>query len=193
MSHQTPEKAIYLYIGALQSGNFDTISSILHQAEQDPELEALILEVNETLVDEYEASAHASRLVTIEQLISEHLPSARSPVEEDLPPLTVGEVLQRLQFEAAIPGRVRDEALNVAAEVSTEIIQVPEKLSRRSVGRMFEQLGLTVSKQLQERFRVAAIFLAMGREQNMARLAATRRQQRAEPTLPHEFCEEDIS
>src|SRR5258708_39542510 len=41
------EKAAYRYTTALDQGDIDTIATVLQQAERDPELEQMILEIHE--------------------------------------------------------------------------------------------------------------------------------------------------
>lgn len=48
------EKACYLYTTALDRGDFDTVASILHQAEQDSELDAMLVGINAALHEEME-------------------------------------------------------------------------------------------------------------------------------------------
>jgi hypothetical protein len=48
------EKTLFRYSGALERGDFDTVSAILQEAERDPELEQMILELNEVYQAEWE-------------------------------------------------------------------------------------------------------------------------------------------
>lgn len=50
------EKAIYLYINALERGDFEQVGEILKQAETDPELEKMIDEAHEVFAEEEELS-----------------------------------------------------------------------------------------------------------------------------------------
>ncbi len=43
------EKSLYRYSSALERGDFDAVSQVLAEAEQDPEMERLVLEINEAL------------------------------------------------------------------------------------------------------------------------------------------------
>lgn len=183
MNHLIHEKIIYRYISALEQGDFETLTTILQQAEQDPELETMLWEVSEHYGNEYEQIAQTNSINIVEQLIEEHLPSAvQANTEEDLPPLTIGDVMARLQSTATTPNNVRREASDLAERISHKNVPLPAKLNRQSLSQVFEQLELSVSKSFQTLFHKTAIFLSMGREQNMARLAATRRQQQlAEP------------
>ena len=46
------EKQLFIYIGALEQGDFDTVTRILEYTESDPELERMILDANEELINE---------------------------------------------------------------------------------------------------------------------------------------------
>ena len=48
------EKALYRYSSALERGDFEVVSSTLREAEQDPLLERMLLEVNEVYCAELE-------------------------------------------------------------------------------------------------------------------------------------------
>lgn len=183
MNHLVREKIIYRYISALEKGDFETLTDILHQAEQDSELENMLWEVSEQYGNEYEQAAQANSIAIVEHLIQEHLPSAaQTDTEEDLPPLTLGDVVGRLQSNTTTPNHIKREAADLASRISQTNVPLPTKLNRQSFSQVFEQLGLSVSKSFQNLFHKTAVLLSMGREQNMARLAATRRQQQfAEP------------
>ena len=142
----------------------------------------ILLENLEGWGDEYEQIVQTSNIATVEQLIQEHLPWAKqAAMEEDLPPLTIGDIVGRLQSTADTPNKFKKEASDLAGRISHKNVPLPAKLNRQSLSQVFEQLGLSVSKSFQTMFHKTAVFLSMGREQNMARLAATRRQQLAEP------------
>ena len=50
------EKAAFAYSTALESGDFETVTAVLTQAEQDPILEQMLLELNEAQQEEMEAN-----------------------------------------------------------------------------------------------------------------------------------------
>ncbi len=171
------EKALYRYISALERGDFDTVASVLHEAENDALLERMILEVNEVYCAEYDAATQADDAALIRQLLREHLPSGIATNEEvELPPLTVNDVMARLQVDAVLKGQVAQEAQTVMQQIRQADKPLPSNLNVRGVRDFFAKLGVSVSERFQKLFRETAIFLSMGREQGMARLAATRRQ-----------------
>jgi hypothetical protein len=56
---------------------------------------------------------------------------------------------------------------------------LPADLSLRGVSQLLADLGVQVSRRFHNLFRDTAILMRMGRNQGMARLAATRRQQQS--------------
>jgi hypothetical protein len=189
MSQLMREKALFRYTSALERGDMAIVAFILEQAEQNPELEKMILEVNEIYQAEYEQAVAADDHAVIQQMIQEHLPSSQLEVDEDPPPLTVGDVVGRLQSDAAVSGALKEEVHRTASQVARRNVPLPNQLDRRTIAQLFQELGVTVSQPFQRLFHNAAVFLSMGREQNMARLAATRRQRSG--VQPTEEKEED--
>ncbi|GAC1448448.1 MAG: hypothetical protein PVSMB4_05600 [Ktedonobacterales bacterium] len=53
LRHLAREKALFRYYCALERGDFETVESVLAEAENDATLERLILELNEALEDDY--------------------------------------------------------------------------------------------------------------------------------------------
>jgi hypothetical protein len=177
------EKAAFLYTTALEYGDFETVQSILEQAEKDSVLERILLEVNDALAQENDltvpgaaAFADAAR---VQQIVRECLPSGDIDTEESesqLPALTIRHVLARMQDDASLKRQFRQEAAALQDRLQVEDIVIPSDLSQRSVHKFFKDLGLSTGERLQRLFRQAAIFLAMGREQHMTQLAAARRE-----------------
>ena len=52
----TREKAAFAYSTALEYGDFEGVTTVLQQAEKDPILEQMLLELNEAQQDEMEAN-----------------------------------------------------------------------------------------------------------------------------------------
>jgi hypothetical protein len=171
------EKLLLRYTTALDAGDFDTVALVLQMAEQDAELERMILEINDVMASELEEATDAQEDETVRELIHTHLRSALSEVVPELPPLTVGHVMARIHADAALAGKVERETLAATRSYQTADTPLPTDLSLRGVGKLLERLGLKVGRRFQDIFRETAIFMRMGRNQGMARLAATRRQQ----------------
>jgi hypothetical protein len=172
------EKALYRYIRALDRGDLDMIAAVLEQAERDPALEQMILETHEAFLAEENSTAEQGAAETVRELLRRCLPSgfAKEAEEMELAPLTVSDVIGRLQSDAAINALVAREEERVIEQLRQSHAQLPEDLSKRGLRRFFEGLGLSLSEGLQKLFRETAVLLSIGREQHAARLAATRRQ-----------------
>lgn len=172
------ERTLYCYSSALERGDFDTVASVLHEAEQDPVLERMILEVNEVYQEEYDAAVQAGDAVLVRKLIREYLPSEMTHQEEitDVPPLMVNDVIARLQADIALSGQVDKEITIVTQRLQQNKKPLPEDLSQGGIQKLFGQIGVAVSNRFQKLFRQTAILLSMGREQGLANLAAARRQ-----------------
>ncbi len=48
------EKLLFRYSSALEDGDFETVSAVLRQAQADPQLERMLLELNQAYQDEPE-------------------------------------------------------------------------------------------------------------------------------------------
>ncbi len=172
------EKALYRYSGALERGDFETVATVLEQAEKDPELERMIMELNAAYTIEGEAVSVVEAGEVVRGLLREHLPSAFTSAEDVTDqPLTVSDVAARLQADAARDGRSDRELSVIGRRLAQSNDPLPPTLSERWIGRLFDEIGVEASKRFQKLFRDTAIFLSMGREQGMTRLAATRKQQ----------------
>jgi hypothetical protein len=172
------EKALFAYMDAYERGDFDTMSRVLGQAEQDPELGNLIWNVLAAYQAEEEEERRENDVVLVRQLLRQHLPSGWDTVPDaaDIPPLTVSDVVARMQADEAVKGSVKQELNTVVQQLRQSTMSLPTNLGIHGIRSLFTQLGLRVSKQLQKVFSETALFLTAGREQGMAHLAATRRQ-----------------
>jgi hypothetical protein len=172
------EKAILTYMDAYERGDFDTMSMLLQQAEYDSELGDLIWNVLAAYQAEEEDERRESDVVLVQQLLRQHLSSGWETIPDaaNIPPLTVSDVIARIQADEAVKGSVKQELKTVVPQLRQSTVPLPANLGLHGVRALFAQLGLRVSKQLQKAFSETALFLTAGREQGMAHLAATRRQ-----------------
>src|SRR5258708_31375264 len=172
------EKALSSYMDAFERGDFEGMAHVLEQAKQDPELEHLIWEVHAAYQAEegIERREHDGELV--HQLLRRHLPSGWETTQsiEEIPPLTVSDVIARMQAEEAAKGTIKQELNTVVQRLRQSTMPLPRNLGLQGIRTLFSQLGLQTSKQLQKLFSETALFLSAGREQGMAHLAAPRRQ-----------------
>jgi len=172
------EEALHLYMDAFERGDFDRMTLILQQAEQDTELGNLIWEVHAAYEAEQESERRENDVELVQQLLRRHLPSGwETPVKlEEIPPLTVSDVIARMQADEAVKGPVKQELNAVVQRLRQSSQPLPKELGLHGIRQLFAQLGLQTSKQLQKLFSQTALFLSAGREQGMAHLAAARRQ-----------------
>jgi hypothetical protein len=172
------ERAILTYMDAYERGDFDTMSMVLQQAEHDSELGDLLWNVLAAYQAEEDDERRENEVILVRQLLLQHLPSAWEGIPEasDVPPLTVSDVVARIQADEEVKGSVKQELKTVAPRLRQSTVPLPANLGLHGVRALFAQLGLRASKQLQKVFSETALFLTAGREQGMAHLAATRRQ-----------------
>lgn len=186
LSQLDREKAAFLYSSALERGDFETVALVLAEAQQDATLERMLLEINELFGRECDDALAAEAVLSedsalVEQILRDCVPSGLSNADEDeaeLPPLTVHTVLAQMQEDPSLKASVRQEAASLKRTLQQSDVPLPGDLSQRGVRYFFSEMGVSAGELLQKMFRQAAIFLAMGREQDMAQLAATRRQRR---------------
>lgn len=188
--HLEREKMLLRYLVALDNGDFEIITTILQLAETDTELELMILEVNDIYAAEIDEVTHEQDANLVRELLHTYMPSAlpdsapeRAP---EPPPLTVGNVIARIHADAAQRGKVDRETLVATRPLQTSDTPLPTDLSSQGVSHLLQQLGIAVGRRFHDIFRETAILMRMGRNQGMARLAATRRQQEArnKPNTP---------
>jgi hypothetical protein len=176
--HLAREKALHRYMDAFERNDFEVMSQVLAQAEQDADLETLIWEVHAAYAAEEEYGQREYEVEQVRQLLRQHLPSGlETPLTlEEMPPLMVSDVIARMQADEAVRGSVKQELQSVTQRLRQSNQALPEQLGLHGVRTLFAQLGVQASKQLQKLFSQTALFLTSGRQQGMAQLAATRRQ-----------------
>ncbi len=173
------EKALYRYMDAFERGDFEIMARILQQAERDPELEAMIWEVQTAYLAEQEAERQENDIALVWQLLQKHLPSGLLAVEaiEEIPPLTVSDVAARMQADVVVEGPLNQELHGVVQQLRQSTIPLPSNLGLQGIRTLFARLGVRASKRMQKLFSETALYLSAGRAQGIAQLAATRRQQ----------------
>lgn len=186
------ERAAFLYTTALEYGDFETVQSILKQAERDSVLERILLEVNDALAHENDLVLPGEALFAdaarVQQIVLECLYSAEIDTEESesqLPALTIRQVLAQMQDDVTLKRQFRQEAATLQHQLQVQDRVLPSDLSQRSVHTFFKDSGLSIGERLLRLFRQAAIFLAMGREQHISQLAAARRERGLKKTQRH--------
>ncbi|KST68008.1 hypothetical protein [Mastigocoleus testarum] len=185
------EKAIHLYVQALDRGEMEVVAQILDAACDDPELERIITEINSAYQEEEELTPIAVDAQIIRGLLHKHLHSAFEVIQEDDKPLvfedideeekaiTVGDVVQRLHDINRVPSADRD----VITKLIDSSVPLPVKLSIQAVRKLALELGITASERFLDMFRDTAITLSMGRSHSRGQLAAAREQKGRYKTL----------
>jgi hypothetical protein len=173
------EKALYRYMDALERGDFQVMARILQQAERDPELDTMIWEVQRAYLLEQETEQQEDDIMLVRQLLQKHLPSGFAVAQDmqDVPPLTVSDVVARMQADEVMKGNLKDEIQGVVQQLRQSTVPLPSNLGVQGIRDLFVQLGVRASKRIHKLFSETALFLSAGRAQGMAQLAATRRQQ----------------
>ena len=172
------EKLVFRYTTALEYGDFDTLAVILEIAEQDLVLEIMITEVNHAYVLEENSVFDAEEVSTVRDLLFSHIPSGMpDPDADEPPPLTVGDVVTRIQSDNVFVPNSDRELASTMNRLQSNRISLPTNLTLQSIRELFGRIGIRVNTSFEKTFRDTAIFLSLGHEQNRAQLAATRRQQ----------------
>lgn len=171
------EKALYRYSSALARGDFDTLEAVLHAAEQDPALEQMILELHAEYTLEEDTLQAGTDVELVRGLLREHIPSAFAEEESIVQPLTVGNVVARLEVDR----KVAEGDQQVARHLRDSQRVLPEIVNARAIGALARELGVAASDRFWRAFRDTAVMLGLGRSQNEMRLAAAR-EQRAQRT-----------
>jgi hypothetical protein len=162
------------YFDALDAGNFDALGALWERAETEPELEALLRELDEGLASEKGLDADfATDAARVLELARGYIPSA-FPVDEPPAPLTAAEVARRLEAEPEF--RRLDSADRAAhARLLAESAAIPEATGQSRIDEWLRALGVDVGPTYRRAFRKVAVLLEMARCQQEGRLAAARR------------------
>ncbi|MEA5573850.1 hypothetical protein [Calothrix sp. UHCC 0171] len=162
------EKAIHLYVQALDEGDMEVVAQILDIACDDLELEQIITEINLAYQEEEQITPIATDAEQVRNLLRKHFKSAFETEVSNPKPLTVGEVAARLQADRRILP-TDDEANRILIGSS---VLIPKCLSLQVIEELAAQLGIKTSQSFWRTFRDTAIMLAMGRSHSQAQLAA---------------------
>lgn len=161
------ERAVERYVCALDEGDLDTVSAVLNEALENPELDRVITEINFAMQDEEGLAPLSSAANLVRELVRRHFHSAFG-VEDDLSPLTVGEVAARLQVERTVP--TADQPVNSA--LLGNPTQMPSRPGVKEIRQLAADLGVTASEKYWRVFRDTAIMLGMRQSHYQAQLAA---------------------
>lgn len=168
------------YLDALDAGDLDTVAALWEEAADDPELEALLHELNDGLYEEdgggADLAVDADRVL---ELARRHLPDAFPPAPPP-GPLTASDVARRLEAEPEF--RRLDAADRAAhARLLAEAAVIPEMLNQPQLDRWLAGLGIAAGPYYRKAFRKVASLMELGRCQAEGRLAAARTARPPEP------------
>lgn len=174
------DRQVERYILALDRGDFDTVAAILAAAENDPDLDRLLVEVDGALHAEAQLTTQAEDERTVRTLLRKHLTSAFA--EPETGPPTVGDVAARLQADHAA-GRQLLLAGDLVAndQLLGNRTALAGRINARLVKQIAEDLGVDASLTYWECFRRAAVVLAMTRDTGAIHLAAARQRSPRKP------------
>ena len=176
LSNYEREKAIYLYVTALDNGDLDSVAEILELALYDLELARIIEEIDLAYQEEEGITAIATDAEIVRDLIQQHLHSAFEEIDNNpeklradssdksaTNPLTVGDVAQRLLQSKSL----RKSEYQLVQSLINNPVLIPSSPSLKAIERLFvNNLQQNASPRFLDRFRQVAIKLGMGRSYN---------------------------
>ncbi len=169
------ERAALRYLDALDAGDPEALAGLWEQARADPELEALLCELNEGLIaEEILNPSFEEEAARVLELTRRHVPSGFPPAPPD-GPLTAGDVAARLHAESAQGARLEPVDREANAKLLGNPTPLPDQLALSHLERWSMRLDVVASPRYWRAFHKAAVLLAMARAQGPGRLAAARR------------------
>lgn len=167
---------VYRYIAAFDRGDLDALEAIVRLAMDDPELDRILAGVDAALHAEAGLQPPTEQARLVRQLLLKHVPSGvPEPEDEALPPPpTVGDVAVRLRNEHLAGQHLTAADQMANRQLLGSDVALPAPITGSAIARIVEAAGVTVSQRYQDRFKRAAIFLSMAREQDEIALAARR-------------------
>jgi hypothetical protein len=167
------EEALLRYYLAVTSGDLDTACAVMVEAAEDPVLERQIVELEDALTDEEAGAAALERdRALIQELLDQHL--SHEP-DAPPPPLTVGQVVSRMQADRG----VGTDDQSAARALQASQAPLPAQLGARTVRELLGRLGARTSERFQRLFRDTAVLLGLAASEEHAAFA--RRTARATP------------
>lgn len=172
------EKIVLDYLDAFEQDNSERLSSILKLAEQDSELESLLWKVHAEYQIQQEDEQREQDVERVRQLIQQHVPSGlrKERDEEEIPLLTVSDVIAHIQAESVAKGENAKELSGLVQHLRHSTFKLPKNVGLLGVRKLFAELGVQTSKHMQRLFSEAALILISRRDRGIAQMAATRKQ-----------------
>src|SRR5687767_6762698 len=139
------ERALYVYSSALERADFEHVAAIWREAEHDPLLESMLLELDAELQAEAVQDVPADSAAVVRSLVEEHFgsPLELEDREVSATPLTVADVAARLHADARARADIERE-LPAIKQLRGLDVPVTDNLSQRDIRRLFEEVGVAV-------------------------------------------------
>jgi hypothetical protein len=168
------ERVALRYLDALDAGDIDAAGELWEQAAEDPELEALLRQLDEGLeVEEDDRTSFGADASRVLELVRVHMPGSLPSDEPALPP-TAADVARRLEAEPEF--RRLEPGDRVAhAHLLAQAAVIPDALGQLQIDHWLKGLGVDAGPSYRRAFRKVAVLLEMARCQQEGRLAAARR------------------
>src|SRR4051812_27711951 len=167
------ELAVARYVWALDEGDLDALTVVLQEAEIDALLDDQLAGVTEALHAEAGLPPAVDQARLVRRLLRQHLPSAFPSDEEPTAP-TVGDAARQLQADLAAGPTLAPADAQAHARLLASDAPLPVPVTATAVQRIAGALGVAASPRYWERFRRAAVVVAVSQQRGMVQLAAAR-------------------
>lgn len=168
------ERAGLRYLDALDAGDLDAVAALWDEAAGDPDLEALLRELDDGLyAEEGPGAVFRVDAARIADLARQCFPGAFPAEEGPAGPLTAAEVARRLEAEPEFRRLVAADRL-AHARLLAEAASLPDRLGLPHLKRWGAASGIAASRHYWDAFLRVAISERMARCQREGRLAAAR-------------------
>ena len=126
------------YLQAVETEDFDTIDALWKQADDDPDLDAMLHGLNAELVAEQDAQERAPITAAVVGQIEQHMPSAEV-IRPAADRLTVAEVAEHIRRHP--PAGLTADDLRINDVLRKALAEVPAELGISQVVRWGSQFG----------------------------------------------------
>lgn len=167
------ERVALRYLDALDADDYQTLAHLWRAACSDPELLALLLELDQGLMDEEAglAAEETADEALVQRLLAEHLGGHLLRQEEPTGPLTTANVAARLLEQG---GPMSSEDREAGAALASLRAPLPDDLGQHSFDQWAAALPVRASRGFWRAFRKCAVLLTLGRGDQGIELAAAR-------------------
>ena len=153
------DKLALTYLEAIEQDDFSTIETLWNQAADDPDLDAMLHELNAEIVAEQDAQQHSPITSAVLDTIEQHMPSAEV-IRPITGPLTVAEVAEHIHRH--LPAGLNNDDLKLNDVLRNVMEAVPPELGISQVIRWGTRFG-SAPEAYWRAFREVALDLWMER------------------------------